>query len=70
MFLLKLKPVRRTIQTTDDGGLISSGGIQNGDSDTTHTVAVKHLQYTQEIYFLNMFNSLRDFQQMLRDKDH
>ena len=37
LFLLKLKPVCQTIQTTSDGGLVGLGGIQNGDNVTTHT---------------------------------
>jgi hypothetical protein len=76
LFLLKLKPVHQTIQTTSDSGLVSLGGIQNGDSVTTHTkihvqFSVENLlQYTWGIYFLKIINFLRDSQQMLRHKDH
>jgi hypothetical protein len=50
MFLLKLKPVRQTIQTTSNGGLIGGlvgfGDIQNGDSVTTKMCSLSKIFFS------------------------
>jgi hypothetical protein len=48
LFLLKLKPVCQTIQTTSDGGLVGLGGIQNGGSVATYTIKYMYVQFAVE----------------------